>query len=214
MFIGEERVPFNTCSIHFLLRPMYSAQKIQNVGTIFVVKRNCSVGLWKKRVSWIQKIMMTLLSWRRLQPIWDAIFTKIKVFMKIFCRDIDKLIRLMNLKATPGWFEGPLKLYAEKYKPKEELFNDTHLKQLLWKGEWQKTLFNYRCKILCFKAGNNRNTQRTRGWDVMFSSINTTYHWHTWHSCDKLTFENLEPSHDTPSIRIKYYSRIGKSPRE
>ena len=27
MFIGEERVPFNTCSIHFLLRPMYSPQK-------------------------------------------------------------------------------------------------------------------------------------------------------------------------------------------
>ena len=117
---------------------------------------------------------------------WDAIFTKIKVFMKIFCRDIDKLIRLMNLKATPGWFEGPLKLSAEKYKPQEELLmiNDTQLKQLLWKGEWQKTLFNYRCKILGFKAGNNRNTQRTQGWDVMFSSIHTTYHWHTWHSCD------------------------------
>ena len=38
----------------------------------------------------------------------------------------------MNLKATPGWFEGPLKLCAEKYKPQEELLNDTHLKQLLW----------------------------------------------------------------------------------
>ena len=134
MFIGEERVPFNTCSIHFLLRPMYSAQKIQNGGTIVVIKRNCRVGLWKKRVSWIQKIMMTFLSWRRLQPIWDAIFPKNKVFMKIFCRDIDKLIGLMNLKATPGWFEGLLKLCAEKYKPQEELLNDTHLKQLLWKG--------------------------------------------------------------------------------
>ena len=44
--------------------------------------------------------------------------------------------------------EGPLKFSAEKYKhQQEELLNDTNLKQLLWKGEWQNTLFNYRCKI-------------------------------------------------------------------
>ena len=212
MFIGEERVP-HVPSISFSVRCI--PHKKYKMAAQFLWLNEIVESVFGRRESReFKKIMMTLLSWRPLQPIWDAIFTKIKVFMKIFCRDIDKLIRLMNLKVTPGWFEGPLKLCAEKYKPQEELLNDTHLKQLLWKGEWQKTLFNYRCKILGFKAGNNRNTQRTRGWYVMFSSINTTYHWHTWHSCDKLTLENLEPSHDTPSIRIKYYSRIGKSPRE
>ena len=28
----------------------------------------------------------------------------------------------------------------------------------------------------------------------------------------KVRLKNLEPGHDTPSIRIKYYSRRGKSP--
>ena len=173
MFIGEGRVPSISLSVRCIPH-----QKC----TIAVVKRSLEEEiLVNSKNDDDISILATIATYQ-----WDAIFTKIKVFMKIFCRDIDKLIRLMNSKAIPGWFEGPLKLGAEKYKPQEELLmiNDTHLKQLLWKGEWQKTLFNYRCKILGFKAGNNRNTQRTQGWDVMFSSINTTYQWHTWHSCN------------------------------
>ena len=36
----------------------------------------------------------------------------------------------MNLKATSGWLEGPLNLWAEKYKPQEEFLNNTRLKGL------------------------------------------------------------------------------------
>ena len=36
-----------------------------------------------------------------------------------------------------------------------------------------------------FQAGNNPGPlKEPKGENVMFSLINTTYHWHTWHSCD------------------------------
>ena len=73
------------------------------------------------------QMMILFLSWRRLQPIWGAIFTEIKVFMKVFCLHI----RSMNLKATSGWWlGGPLKLCAERYKPQEEFLNNTRLEGL------------------------------------------------------------------------------------
>ena len=73
----------------------------------------------------------------QVQPIWGTIFTEIKVFMKIFCLHIGS----MNLKATSGWLEGPLKLCAEKYKPQEEFLNNSRLEDL-------RKLFRYLIKHL------------------------------------------------------------------
>ena len=70
--------------------------KIQNGDTTVVVERNARLLFGRlKRISLIQ-MMMTFLSWRRLQPIWGAIFTEIKVLMKVFRLHI----RSINLKAT------------------------------------------------------------------------------------------------------------------
>ena len=63
---------WRTCSIWHTFHPfpgsllcsMYSAAKMQKCKNV-VVKRNCRV-VFARRVLWIQKMMMTFLSWRRL----------------------------------------------------------------------------------------------------------------------------------------------------
>ena len=46
----------------------------------------------------------------------------------------------------------------------------------------------------------------------MFSSINTTYHWHTSHNCDSLTSEDRVQGHGTRGIRINYSRGPKKKP--
>lgn len=81
MFIGEGRVPFDTV-VPFIPRVPSPSDvfpaKIQNGGTTFVVERKAGL-LFGRIVSLIQ-MMISFLSWRRLQPIRGAIFTDIKVF--------------------------------------------------------------------------------------------------------------------------------------
>ena len=120
-------------------------------------------------------MMVTFLSWRRLQPIWGAIFTEIKIFMKIFCLHI----RSMNLKATSGWLEGHLKLCAETYKPQEELLSSYIKSQAMtdWtfveSGETEHTelaegvatIFPYR-RYGRKRPGTGKNLCETRKWNT------------------------------------------------
>ena len=76
MFIGEGRVPFDTV-VPFIPRlPSPSdvfPAKIQNGGTTFVVEQKARDFSWKNRV-WLIQMMISFLSWRRLQPIWEKYF--------------------------------------------------------------------------------------------------------------------------------------------
>ena len=122
MLIGERRVPFDTLvpfipgSLH---RPMYFPPKYKiaaqllllNEILVFSLEEEYLVNSDDDDIPFLAAFATYM---RRHRP-------RNKVFMKIFCLHIS--LRSMNLKATSGWLDGPLKLCAEKYKPQEEFLS-------------------------------------------------------------------------------------------